>query len=87
MTRAAPGAKLPKSSIALVSVLFILGTLMIAGNTKFEEMMWIDDRNFPGGPDAFLQLDYDNPVMTMVNSSYIIANFLANGVLVSTQPS
>lgn len=86
MTRAAPdvrASKLSKFSIAFVSVLFTLGTLMLAGNAKFGEMMWIDDRNIPGGPNAWFEDHFDTPVMIMVNSAYIIANFLANGVLVS----
>lgn len=76
MTRAAPGAKLPSASVAFICVIFILGTLMIAGNTKFDEMMWIDDRSFPGGPDAFLQLDYDNAVMNMLTRAISSQIFL-----------
>ncbi len=42
-------------------------------------MMWIDDRNIPGGPNAWLIEHYDNPVNTFQNCAYIIANFLADG--------
>lgn len=70
--------------LGLVVFLFALGTFQIGGNTKFNEMMWIDDRNIPGGPDAWVAEHYDNPVNTFQNVAYIIANFLADGSMVST---
>jgi len=68
-----------KLFIALLCVLFALGTFQTGALIKFDEMMWIDDRNIPGGPNAWLIEHYDNPVNTFQNCAYIIANFLADG--------
>lgn len=35
-------------------ILFVLATTNIACNINFNEHMWIDERNYPGGPLAFL---------------------------------
>ncbi|KAK7688206.1 hypothetical protein QCA50_008576 [Cerrena zonata] len=40
--------------LAYITLLFALGTLNIAFNMHLEEVEWIDERNFPGGPLAHL---------------------------------
>ena len=64
-------------------ILFFLGTLIIAGNTKFAEEIWIDDRNVPGGPVAWLIEHYSDPANIMMCGSYVAANFFTDGILVS----
>ncbi|TDL29997.1 hypothetical protein BD410DRAFT_703038, partial [Rickenella mellea] len=81
MTRKNSGQKLSIPLLAFVCSLFTLGTISIAANTKFSEEMWIDDRNIPGGPIAWLTEHYSDPVNTLGNAAYIFANFLADGVL------
>ena len=44
--------------------------------------MWIDERDIEGGPPAWIKNHYNNPMETLADSSYIIANFLADGALV-----
>ncbi|TDL25367.1 hypothetical protein BD410DRAFT_717805 [Rickenella mellea] len=64
--------------LAFVCALFTLGTIFIGANTKLMQQAFIDN---PGGPIAWLHLHYDNPVPVLGNTAYIIANFLADGVL------
>ncbi|KAI9066255.1 hypothetical protein FKP32DRAFT_1674001 [Trametes sanguinea] len=66
---------------AYVFVLFLMGTLNLAGNTKMTQLMFIDNRAYPGGPSAWFFDNYDNPNNTAGNASYIIANFFADGLL------
>lgn len=74
--------RLPWSFRTFIFALFTLGTIDIACNTKFGEMMWIDDRNIPGGPNAWLEAGYSTPVNVLGNASYIFSNFLADAMIV-----
>lgn len=39
--------------IAYISFMFTLATLGFAGNVKFNQLTYIDQRNIPGGPNAY----------------------------------
>lgn len=78
-----PSARLHWGFLIFISALFVLGTINIACNTKFSQMMWIDDRNIPGGPNAWLEEDYTTPVNIVGNAAYIFSNFLADAMIVS----
>jgi hypothetical protein len=41
------------AAVGYSGLLFPLATLAIAGMFKFEELSFIDNRDFPGGPSAF----------------------------------
>ena len=59
-----------------------MGTLNLACNTRITQLEFIDNRNYPGGPNAWLFTFYSDGVNTTGNVSYVIANFLADGLLV-----
>lgn len=40
--------------LAFVFVLFAVATVNLRFNAHFNELAWIDERNYPGGPLAFL---------------------------------
>lgn len=65
-----------------ISTLFALGTANICLNINFNELTWIDDRNYPGGPLAFLLEQQARPANTAGNAAAIIITFLADGLLV-----
>ena len=46
--------------------------------------MFIDNRAYPGGPNAWFFAFYSAGTNTAGNSSYVVANALADGVLVRT---
>ncbi|KAH8104315.1 hypothetical protein DFH11DRAFT_1519658 [Phellopilus nigrolimitatus] len=81
MTHARSRSKISWPFLAFACTMLALGTIQVGCNTKFDEMMFIDDRNIPGGPDAWLETMYDVPVDDLGNTAYIVANFLADGVL------
>ncbi|PPQ93529.1 hypothetical protein CVT25_005361 [Psilocybe cyanescens] len=56
-----------------ITVLFILASTNIACNVRFSELSWIDERNFPGGPSAFIELEDNLPV-------HIIGDAAANAI-------
>jgi hypothetical protein len=58
MQRPRYGGKIADNRLALlfyVSITFILGTISFGVNAKYTEMIWIDDRNAPGGPVALIE--------------------------------
>ncbi|KAJ7697027.1 hypothetical protein B0H17DRAFT_1052646, partial [Mycena rosella] len=71
----------PWGLIAYVVVMFILGSLGLAGNAKFNEMTFIDDRNIPGGPNAFTSEFFTTPVNVMAFVAYIMMSWLADGLV------
>ncbi len=71
--------------LGYVFLLFLMGTVNLACNTKMTQLMFIDNRAFPGGPNAWFFANYNNTNNTTGNASYIIANFLAYGLLVRRQ--
>ncbi|KAI0649025.1 hypothetical protein C8Q79DRAFT_488197 [Trametes meyenii] len=72
-----------RSGLLLVYVfaLFALGTINFAGNTRITQLMFIDNRAYPGGPNAWFKANYNNVNVTDGNAAYIIANFMADGLL------
>ena len=62
--------------------MFILGTIFIGANTKVNELSFIDNRNFPGGPNAYLAAFYNSTPNLLGNTMFVIANWLADGLLV-----
>ena len=47
-------------------------------------MMFINDRNYPGGPPGFLLGEYSLPINTLSNTSYVIDNCLTDLMVVSS---
>ena len=70
--------------LAFVSILFAMGTVNLACNTRMTQLEFIDNRNFPGGPNAWFFEFYSDGVNTAGNAAYVIANVLTDGLLVST---
>ena len=75
-------SKIPWGPLSLITVFFALGVFQVAGNTKFFEEMFIDDRGIEGGPITWLTEHFDDPVNTFASVAYILANFLMDGMLV-----
>ena len=84
MTRPSASGRISKTFFALACALFTMGTITVSAKTKFYQLMWIDNRDIPGGPPSWILNHYNNPVETLADASYITANFLADGALVRT---
>lgn len=57
--------------IAYFFVMFSLSTIGFAGDVKFNQMTYIDNRNIPGGPNAFTAQYYHHWVNIMAFTSYV----------------
>ena len=70
--------------IAYISTNFVLGTFGIAAEARFNELTFVDDRNFPGGPNAFVIAQYGDFVNIFGTAAYVVLNWLADGLVVRT---
>ena len=70
--------------VAYITVNFILGTLAQAGEMRFTQLMFIDDRNIPGGPNGFIDAEYSNPPGMLTTTSYVILNWFADALVVGS---
>lgn len=84
MTRPHSKQRTSKFYLAFICTLFVLGTIQFATNSRYYQMMWIDDRNFPGGPIAFFTSQFSLPVNTVGGVAFILSDFLADSILVSS---
>ncbi|KAF7347027.1 hypothetical protein MVEN_01456100 [Mycena venus] len=76
-----PKSKTSWSLIGYISLVFTLATLGFAGNAKFNQQTYIDDRNIPGGPNAFTAEFYSEWVNMMSFGSYVLMSWLADGLV------
>ncbi|KAJ7662326.1 hypothetical protein B0H17DRAFT_1093673 [Mycena rosella] len=78
-----PRAKIPWHLVIYVSAIFSLASVAFAGTAKFSEMTFIDDRNYPGGPNSFavnLFAKWENMMAFVPN---ILIGWMADGFLLS----
>lgn len=65
-----------------VSVLFALGTVFMAMNLNVAVLSFIDNRNFPGGPEVWAQAEAYKAIIVVPNTVFILANWMADALLV-----
>ncbi|KZT71138.1 hypothetical protein DAEQUDRAFT_707469 [Daedalea quercina L-15889] len=68
--------------LSFITIVFILGTLFTGGNTKFTQKAFVGYRDFPGGPRAFQEADFSDPVDEIANVSWVVSNWLMDMFLV-----
>jgi len=66
---------------ALFLVVCALGALGFAGNARFSQMTFSDQRDFPGGPNEVVVQLYSNWANVMAFVSYIMMGWMADGFL------
>ncbi|PBK95968.1 hypothetical protein ARMGADRAFT_925048 [Armillaria gallica] len=62
--------------IAYITLLVIVSTTYTAGNIHACELTWIDERNYPGGPPAFLYAQNHTPPLRVAGAAAIIITLL-----------
>ncbi|KAJ3773434.1 hypothetical protein FB446DRAFT_787840 [Lentinula raphanica] len=62
-------------------LLFAMGTINLACSIRYNQNAWVNDREYPGGPYAYLIEQGSIPVMTLGNVASILASFLADALL------
>ncbi|KAG2123756.1 hypothetical protein DEU56DRAFT_829078 [Suillus clintonianus] len=65
-----------------ITVTFILSTLFMAALANFTQLAFIQDRNYPGGPNAFEDDMFGIPVDNLGNVCGLIAMLLSDGLVV-----
>ncbi|KLO13649.1 hypothetical protein SCHPADRAFT_915187 [Schizopora paradoxa] len=65
-----------------ICIIFSLGTVGFGGQIKFNEMTFIQDRDFPGGPLGFNFGEYNAPANLMTTAAFVILNWFADGLLI-----
>ncbi|KIJ44349.1 hypothetical protein M422DRAFT_47430 [Sphaerobolus stellatus SS14] len=68
--------------IPFVGSTFLLGTINIAALIRFNQLAWIDDRNFPGGPVGFLLGQQNTPANIISIATAIIMIALGDSFLI-----
>lgn len=69
---------------AYTFVLFSLGTVFMALNIRVSQLGFIDNREYPGGPEAYQQSLFQAGSLAIVpNTVFILSNWLADALLVS----
>ncbi|KAF9218447.1 hypothetical protein BS17DRAFT_742164 [Gyrodon lividus] len=70
-----------KLMIVYITIIFVLGNIGNGTNLKFGEMTFIDDRDYPGGPDAFFVQESTNIVAVLCNTVYIVNSWFQDALL------
>ncbi|KAF9008614.1 hypothetical protein BDZ89DRAFT_965115 [Hymenopellis radicata] len=75
------GKPIQWSWVAYISLMFTLATLGFAGNVKFNQLTYIDQRNIPGGPNAYTAQYYSIWVNMMSFGSYVVMSWVADALV------
>ncbi|THH13061.1 hypothetical protein EW146_g7118 [Bondarzewia mesenterica] len=62
-------------------IIFALGTAFIGMDMKSLQLMFIDNREYPGGPTAYSLSKYSSAITVVPNACSIVAGWLADGFL------
>ncbi|KAF4600227.1 hypothetical protein EYR40_007339 [Pleurotus pulmonarius] len=66
---------------AFNTIIFAMGTIHIATTIRFDQQAWILERNYNGGPSAFLLHEESRPLVLLGISAAAIAGFMVDGLL------
>lgn len=69
--------------VAYTVALMACGTINFGATMQGTIEMFIDNSGFPGGPLAYGGAFYNRISNTVGNSAYVVASFIADGVMVS----
>ncbi|KAI9461082.1 hypothetical protein HD554DRAFT_2028457 [Boletus coccyginus] len=65
-----------------ITATFLLGTIFMISLAAFTQMAFIDNRNYPGGPNAFENNMFSIPVDNVGNVAFVLSNWLSDALLV-----
>lgn len=64
------------------TILCLMNGVWTATSAYGLQLTYIDNRNYPGGPFAFLQIEFSDPSQVVALTAYIVANVMADALLV-----
>jgi len=71
--------------IGYITAMFVLGTIYVGTTTHATMVSYVYYANFPGGPSAYNNLVLFSAPIGIINTiSYVLANWLADAMLVSS---
>lgn len=69
--------------VAYITWNFTLGTFGIVGESKFNQLTFVDDRNYPGGPNQFVIDQYGDFANIFGTVAYVVLQWSADALVVS----
>lgn len=69
--------------LVYITLLFSLATIFMISLAGFTQMAFIDDRNYPGGPNAFENNEFSIPLDDAGNVAFVLGNWLCDAFMVS----
>ena len=69
--------------LVYVCVMFTLGSLFLGSNSQFTQLAFINDRDFPGGPNAWEVAMFSISVDEISNVSFVLADWCSTALMVS----
>ncbi|EJD37909.1 hypothetical protein AURDEDRAFT_173048 [Auricularia subglabra TFB-10046 SS5] len=76
-----PWRKVEWGMVIYTMLLFTGSTIYMAAGSQWAENMFINDRNYPGGPVGYYVAAYNTPLIVVGNAAYIFNSFLSDGLL------
>ncbi|TCD61350.1 hypothetical protein EIP91_008560 [Steccherinum ochraceum] len=67
--------------LAYITILCAMNTIWTATSAFGLQLTYIDNRNYPGGPFAYLQIEFSTTSNVLSLASYIVGNILADALL------
>ena len=64
------------------TIVFIMNTLYTASVSRVLELTFVDNDDFPGGPFAYLNLEFFIPINILGSIVFLIANWLLDALMV-----
>ncbi|KZP26917.1 hypothetical protein FIBSPDRAFT_818838 [Athelia psychrophila] len=68
--------------LAYTTAIFTLATIALGSSLKWNELVFIDQRNYPGGPSTFSSAYWNYWVTMMSSSCFIVLNWFADALLI-----
>ncbi|KAJ7605963.1 hypothetical protein DFH06DRAFT_1019882 [Mycena polygramma] len=79
--RARKAGRRNRELLAFICILFVLGNIGNATNIVFGQKTFIDDRDYPGGPNAFFVEQSTDWSAVVCNSAYIVNSWFQDALL------
>jgi len=68
--------------LIIVFLIFFFATLFNGAIMKFTQLAFIENRNFPGGPNAYENAEFAIPVDSMGNVAFTLSQWLCDGLII-----
>lgn len=64
--------------LVYITIIFLLGILYMAGLLQFTQQSFIDDRLYPGGPNAYEEVMFSIPVDMLANVIMVLLTWMCD---------